>query len=82
MKMVNCLPEGKEGEIFIASNLVMKEYLNQPEKTNDVLCDNGYKTGDIGYVKDSYLYISGRAKEMIIVAGKQSLSNRSRTSTR
>ena len=49
----------------------MKEYLNQPDKTKEVLTENGYKTGDIGYLKDGYLFISGRAKEMIIVAGNK-----------
>lgn len=65
------LPEGEEGEIYIKSNLLMKEYLNQPEKTQEVITENGYKTGDIGYLKDGYLFISGRAKEMIIVAGNK-----------
>ena len=64
-------PEGEDGEIFIKSSLLMKEYLNQPDKTKEVLTENGYKTGDIGYLKDGYLFISGRAKEMIIVAGNK-----------
>jgi len=67
----NCLPEGETGEIYIESKLLMDEYLNQPEKTEDVLTENGYRTGDIGHLADSYLFISGRAKEMIIVAGNK-----------
>lgn len=65
------LPEGSEGEIIIQSPHLMKGYLNQPEKTAEVLSSEGYKTGDIGYVKDGYVYISGRAKEMIVVAGNK-----------
>lgn len=67
----NNLPDGQTGEIFIESKLLMDEYLNQPEKTAEVLTDNGYRTGDIGHLADSYLFISGRAKEMIIVAGNK-----------
>lgn len=65
------LPEGSEGELVIQSPHLMKGYLNQPQKTAEVLTEHGYKTGDIGYVKDGYVYISGRAKEMIVVAGNK-----------
>jgi long-chain acyl-CoA synthetase len=65
------LPEGSEGELLIESPHLMKGYLNQPEKTAEVLTSHGYKTGDIGYVKEGYVYISGRAKEMIVVAGNK-----------
>jgi long-chain acyl-CoA synthetase len=64
-------PEGSEGEIVIDSPHLMKEYFDQPEKTKEVLTADGYKTGDVGYYKDGYLFISGRAKDMIIVAGNK-----------
>lgn len=64
-------PEGSEGEIVIESPYLMKEYFDQPEKTKEVLVEKGYKTGDVGYYKDGYLFISGRAKDMIIVAGNK-----------
>jgi len=63
--------EGETGEIRIAGPTLMKGYLNQPEATDMVLHDGHYHTGDIGYVKDGYLFISGRSKEMIIVAGNK-----------
>jgi long-chain acyl-CoA synthetase len=75
VKIVNeeggILPEGQEGEIIIDSPNLMKGYLGQPEKTREVLSNLGYRTGDIGYVKDGYVFISGRAKEMIVVAGNK-----------
>nr|HNH76822.1 class I adenylate-forming enzyme family protein [Candidatus Obscuribacter sp.] len=46
-------------------------YIGQPEETARVMQDGGYKTGDIGYMKDGYLYVLGRNKEMIIVAGNK-----------
>ncbi len=75
VKIINAdgaiLPEGQEGEIIIDSPHLMKGYLGQPEKTAEVLSAEGYKTGDIGYIKDGYVFISGRAKEMIVVAGNK-----------
>ncbi|MGD9682572.1 MAG: class I adenylate-forming enzyme family protein [Candidatus Obscuribacterales bacterium] len=65
------LEEGQEGEIYIDCPLVMKGYLGQEEKTREALTPRGYRTGDIGYVRDGYVFISGRAKEMIIVAGNK-----------
>jgi|AGTN01.1.fsa_nt_gi Acyl-CoA synthetases (AMP-forming)/AMP-acid ligases II len=69
------LPEGQEGEIVIDSRILMTGYLDQPEKTSEVLSENGYRTGDIGFLKDGYIFISGRAKEMIVVAGNKVFPN-------
>lgn len=63
------LPEGETGEIRIAGPILMQGYLGQPEVTQKVLHDGHYHTGDMGYFKDGYLFIAGRSKEMIIVAG-------------
>lgn len=69
------LDEGQEGEIVIDSRILMKGYLDQPEKTAEVLTAQGYRTGDIGFLKDGYIFISGRAKEMIVVAGNKVFPN-------
>ncbi|HEY9870588.1 MAG TPA: AMP-binding protein [Candidatus Obscuribacterales bacterium] len=63
--------EGDSGEIRIAGPSLMKGYLNQPEASAQVLHRGHYHTGDIGYIRDGLLYISGRSKEMIIVAGNK-----------
>ncbi|MBP9089716.1 acyl--CoA ligase [bacterium] len=63
--------EGQSGEIVICGSTLMLGYIGQDEATNAVIHDGGYFTGDIGYIKDQYLYISGRAKELIIVAGNK-----------
>jgi long-chain acyl-CoA synthetase len=65
------LPDGQSGEIVICGPILMMGYIDQPEATKEVLENHCYKTGDHGYMKDGYLYISGRAKEMIIVAGNK-----------
>ncbi|MBX9691976.1 MAG: fatty acid--CoA ligase family protein, partial [Cyanobacteria bacterium] len=71
----NPVANGHEGEIVIKSDILMNGYLDQPEKTAEVLDEKGYKTGDIGYLKDGYLFISGRGKEMIVVGGNKVFPN-------
>jgi len=65
------LEDGQSGEIVICGPILMKGYFQQPEATEAVLKNHCYKTGDHGYMKDGYLFIAGRAKEMIIVAGNK-----------
>lgn len=57
-----------EGEIFARGPMVMKGYYKDPEKSKEVLIDDGwFKTGDLGVLdKDGYLFIKGRSKNVII----------------
>jgi long-subunit acyl-CoA synthetase (AMP-forming) len=55
------------GELWIKSPSVMLGYYNMPEETAEILADGWFHTGDLGYVdKDSYVYITGRKKNVII----------------
>lgn len=64
-------PAGEEGEICIRGRCVMAGYHNQPRATAEVLFDGELRTGDLGRIdQDGYLFITGRAKELIIVAGE------------
>ena len=63
--------DGELGEIKIAGPILMKGYLGQTDETAKVLKDGHYYTGDLGFMKNGYLYVSGRTKEMIIVAGNK-----------
>jgi len=65
------LPDGEQGEIVICGPILMKGYIDNPEATKAVMENHCYKTGDFGYLKEGYLFIAGRAKEMIIVAGNK-----------
>ncbi len=65
------LPEGSQGEIRVTGSCLMQGYLNQAEATAAVLHDGHYHTGDIGFIENGWVFISGRSKEMIIVAGNK-----------
>ena len=66
----NDLPADSVGEIVVKSVSMFSGYRNYPEKTVEVLDEDGwYYTGDIGFVIDEDLYVIGRKKDIIIVAG-------------
>ncbi|HLL90434.1 MAG TPA: AMP-binding protein [Tepidisphaeraceae bacterium] len=61
------------GEVWLKGPMIMKGYLNRDDATKEVLTADGYfKTGDLGHVDaDGYLFITGRKKDLIIVAGEK-----------
>lgn len=62
---------GTIGEIVISGWIVMDGYYKEPEETAQVLRDGWLHTGDLGrFDTEGYLYIVGRKKEMIKVAGQ------------
>ncbi len=66
----NELPDHGVGEIIIKSVSMFDGYRNYPEKTAEVLKDGWYFSGDYGFKQDGELYVIGRKKDIIIVAGK------------
>ncbi len=64
------LPDQAIGRVWIKGPAVMDGYFRDEEATNACLVDGWLDTGDMGYLRDGYLYIVGRAKDMIIINGK------------
>ena len=70
------LPDGEAGEIWIESDRNLKEYWRDPEATARVFPEgrqNGHgwlRSGDCAYIKDDYIYIIDRLKDLIISGGE------------
>ncbi len=70
-------PDGHIGEIWIAGHSVAQGYLNKPRETEQVfqgyLKDSGdgpfLKSGDLGFINDGDLFVSGRLKDLLIIGG-------------
>ena len=65
------LPERSIGRIFFKGPSVMTGYFQQPELTAEALSADGWlDTGDLGYLLDGEIVITGRAKDLIIINGR------------
>lgn len=58
------------GKVWCRGTSVMHSYFRDPEATAACMVDGWLDTGDMGYQADGYLFIVGRAKDMIIINGK------------
>jgi long-chain acyl-CoA synthetase len=71
----NCQVKIEDGEILTKSPSVMLGYYHNDEATREMFTDDGWlKTGDLGYVKDQRIYITGRRKNLIILANGENVS--------
>ena len=64
------LPERAIGKLWCKGESVMVGYFRDQEATDACMADGWLDTGDMGYLSDGYVYIVGRAKDMIIVNGR------------
>ena len=62
--------EGVIGEIALQSDCMLTGYFHRPDLTEKAMHDGWYLTGDMGYLKNGEVYITGRKKDIIIVGGK------------
>ena len=64
------LPDGAIGKVWCKGPSVMVGYFRDPDATDACMLDGWLDTGDMGYMSGGYIYIVGRAKDMIIVNGR------------
>ena len=65
------LPDRAIGRILVRGRSVMVGYFRDEESTTACLSDDGWlDTGDMGYMSNGYIFIVGRAKDMIIINGR------------
>jgi acyl transferase domain-containing protein/acyl-CoA synthetase (AMP-forming)/AMP-acid ligase II/acyl carrier protein len=71
-------PDRRVGEIWVSGASVAQGYWNQPQQTKEVfqnyLADEKtgpfLRTGDLGFLLDGELFITGRLKDLIIIMGR------------
>ena len=65
------LPDRAIGKVFVRGASIMHSYFRDEESTSAALSgDNWLDTGDMGYMSHGYVFIVGRAKDMIIINGR------------
>jgi fatty-acyl-CoA synthase len=65
------LPDLHVGRIMVRGPSLMSGYFQQPELTANVLSGDGWlDTGDVGYLVDGEVVVTGRHKDMIIINGR------------
>jgi fatty-acyl-CoA synthase len=63
-------PASEVGPIRVRGPSVMAGYLYQPERTAATIVDGWLDTGDLGFLHDGELYVCGRAKDVVIIRGR------------
>ena len=64
------LPEGMVGEIVFRGPSVTPGYFEDPEASDQLLKNGWLHTGDLGFILNGELYISGRQKDLVIINGR------------
>ena len=63
------MPEGEEGEICVRSAGLFLGYYGDAQATSESLRNGWLLTGDLGFMVDGELYVTGRIKELLIIHG-------------
>ncbi|MCO6431153.1 MAG: fatty acyl-AMP ligase [Deltaproteobacteria bacterium] len=63
-------PERVIGEILVRGPSIMKGYYNNQEATAAAMHEGWLRTGDLGYLVGGKLYVCGRKKDLVIIAGR------------
>jgi acyl-CoA synthetase (AMP-forming)/AMP-acid ligase II len=64
------LPDGVEGEILFRGPSVAPGYFHNEKATRETFRDGWLYTGDLGYLLDGHVYVTGRIKDLIIYHGR------------
>jgi fatty-acyl-CoA synthase len=64
------LPDREIGKVWVRGTSVMAGYFRDPESTDACMQGGWLDTGDMGYLSAGYIFIVGRAKDMIIINGR------------
>ncbi|MFE9581398.1 SDR family NAD(P)-dependent oxidoreductase [Nocardia sp. NPDC006044] len=66
----NVLPEGRVGRLHVSGHTVHRGYAhNERANRESFTADGWFDTGDLGFLRDGRLYLTGRGKNTVIVNG-------------
>jgi fatty-acyl-CoA synthase len=63
------LPDRRVGRLFVNSPSLMDGYFADGQATSEVMSGGWLDTGDLGFVDEGELFITGRAKDLVIIRG-------------
>lgn len=63
-----------DGEIVNRGRNVMQGYYNRPEETAAIIKDGWLYTGDLGYLENNRIFITGRKKEIIVLSNGKNIN--------
>ncbi|TDB84785.1 hypothetical protein E1264_23410, partial [Actinomadura sp. KC216] len=72
----NVRPDGEVGEVWLSGTSIARGYWDNPEASEafHAVTRSGqgpfYRTGDLGFLRDGELYVTGRIKELVIIRGR------------
>ena len=66
----NLVPDGKVGEIVFRGPSVTEGYFDNPAATAETIVSGWLHTGDLGFMRDERVFVSGRKKDLIILNGR------------
>ncbi len=69
------LLDGQAGEIVVQSDCMLSSYYHRDDLTAQAFIDGHYRTGDLGYLSNGELFVTGRKKDLIIIGGKNVYPN-------
>lgn len=62
--------DGRVGRLFVRGPSLMEGYLGQLSATEQAFHDGWLDTGDLGFLRNRELYLTGRAKDVVILRGR------------
>ncbi|MDX8128142.1 amino acid adenylation domain-containing protein, partial [Methylomonas sp. OY6] len=70
-----CCPNGRIGEIWLSGPSIAQGYWQNPEMSDRAFVHDAQghpwlRTGDLGFIDDGELFVSGRLKDLIIIRGR------------
>lgn len=64
------LPEGEIGQVFALGPSNFAGYYGDLEASAEILVDGWLDTGDLGFLHEGELYLTGRMKDLLIIRGQ------------